>query len=144
VAVALLAACSATSGPPEPSSLATAATVERRHPIRVPKLPAGVQLVGLGSVDLESLLGRPTLVRSEQQAQYWRYNLGGCQLDLFLYADPGSGLTRVVYLDVRPSGHATLAQAGACEDVGSRLRGEAAMTADGRDGAAGLPAVESY
>jgi hypothetical protein len=139
----VLAACSTTSSPPATSS-ATGA-VEHPRPIQVPKLPAGVQLVGLGSGDLQSLLGQPTLVRSEQQAQYWRYSLGGCQLDVFLYTEPGSGTTRVVYLDVRPSGYATLAHAGACEDIGELLRGEAAMTADRREpDTTGLPAVESY
>ena len=143
--LAVLAACSTASGPPESSSITATSTVERPRPIRVPKLPAGVQLVGLGSGDLESLLGQPTLVRSEQQAQYWRYNLGGCQLDLFLYTEPGSSLTRVAYLDVRPSGYATLALVGACEDIGSLLRGEATMTANRRKPDAGdLPAAESY
>ena len=86
----------------------------RRRETALSGLPSGIRLIGLGGGELEGLLGRPTLVRSERQAQYWRYSLGECQLDLFLYAEPASALSRVVYLDVRPSGYAP---SGAGRDV---------------------------
>ena len=63
-------------------------------------------------------------MRSERQAQYWRYSLGECQLDLFLYAEPVGALSRVIYLDVRPSGYASLSEAAMCGDLAALLRGE--------------------
>jgi hypothetical protein len=140
----LVAACGAIGSPP-PAASPSVSVVEPARPVRVPELPGGVQLVGLHSGDLETLLGRPTLVRSEQQAQYWRYNLGGCQLDLFLYTDAKAGLARVVYLDVRPSGYASLASVDACAEVARRLRGEATAHADAAEpGTGSLPPVEAH
>ena len=42
---------------------------------------------GLAGGEVEGVMGEPTLIRADGHAQYWRYGLGGCQLDLFLYAD---------------------------------------------------------
>lgn len=98
-----------------------------------PEAPAGgspepdlgrMQLVGLGSTDLEGLLGRPALLRSERQAQYWRYTLGSCQLDLFLYAERDAGPARVVYVDSRPAGYASPERIASCARLRSMLRGE--------------------
>ena len=55
------------------------------------RLPAGATLIGLGGGDLQGVMGQPALIRHEGAAQYWRYGLAGCQLDLFLYADPRPG-----------------------------------------------------
>lgn len=119
---------------------------ETQRPVRVPKLPEGVQLVGLRSGDLQTLLGQPTLIRSEQQAQYWRYNLGGCQLDLFLYKDAQSDTAKVAYLDVRPSGYSAPAQAEVCTEVARRLTDETSAKAEpSRDPTGGsLPPVEEH
>jgi hypothetical protein len=112
----LLAGCTASgSAPPD-----TAGAISDR----LPHLPSGVRLIGLGKSDLEGLLGRPSLVRSEQQAQYWRYSLGPCQLDLFLYAEPTGAPARVVYLDARPSSYASVMEAGMCGELAAFLRGE--------------------
>lgn len=89
-------------------------------PLRMPALPAGVRLVGLEGGTVRSLLGQPNVARAEKQAQFWRYDLGRCQLDLFLYTDPRTGQQRVAYLDVRPSG-STWRPTG-CADVARRLR----------------------
>ena len=91
---------------------------------------------------LEGLIGQPALVRSEQQAQYWRYSLGGCQLDLFLYADREPGRRAVAYLDVRPSAATPRRHARRLRRAG----GAAARRAGGRGRAAGgrtLPASRS-
>jgi hypothetical protein len=121
-----LAACSAPAGSPLASSAA-----DRPEPVRAPSLPPGVTLVGLGSGDLHGLLGRPTLVRSERQGQFWRYHLGGCQLDLFLYREARSGTARVVYFDVRPSGYYTPASLRTCAEVSERLAGGKAKSRAG-------------
>jgi hypothetical protein len=136
----LAAACGATgAGPPAPSPGVAAAPLSR------PSLPSGAQLVGFGGGDLVGLLGRPTLVRSEDHAQYWRYSLGGCQLDLFLHAEPSDGLARVVHLDVRPSGHVPPSRAAACGDVAHELRGERVVpTVDARAETPELPMVREH
>ncbi|MEK0085529.1 hypothetical protein [Benzoatithermus flavus] len=141
--LAAMAACA--SAPPVPPASSTASAAEPTRPQHLPQLPRGVQLVGLGSADLQSLLGQPTLVRSEQGAQYWRYSLGNCQLDLFLYADRKAGPARVAYLDVRPSGHVSLAHADACSSAAKVLRGEITTRADREaDATGGLPEVETH
>lgn len=120
-----LAACGAPDEPP-----LAASTLSRPEPARLPSLPPGVALVGLGDEEIHGLLGRPTLVRSERQGQFWRYHLGGCQLDLFLYREVRSGTVRVVYFDVRPSGYHTPASLRACAEIGERLAGKTKDRAD--------------
>ena len=87
----------------------------------MPALPAGGALVGLAGGELEGMMGEPTLIRADGNAQYWRYSLGGCQLDLFLYAD--GGRPRVAYLDVRPSRGIARDAASELRRAGRRLRG---------------------
>src|SRR4051812_49934375 len=62
----------ARGGSPSPT---TADTTARTPHDGLPALPADIRLIGLGSGDLDGLLGRPALVRSERQAQYRRYSL---------------------------------------------------------------------
>ena len=88
----------------------------------VARLPPNLTLIGLGSGDVQGAMGVPTLVRADGAAQYWRYGLGGCQLDLFLYTDPGTSQPRVAYLDVRPSHGVDLGTRHACASIASRLR----------------------
>ena len=108
-----LSAC-ATGGP----------SPEAPTPERAAGLPGAIRLVGLDGSELEGLLGQPSLVRSEQSAQYRRYSLGSCQLDLFLYAERDAGPARVVYLDVRPTGYVTPARAASCAELAPLLRGQ--------------------
>lgn len=104
-----------------------------------------VQLVGLGSTDLEGLLGRPALLRSERQAQYWRYTMGSCQLDLFLYAERDAGPARVLYVDARPAGYASPERIASCARLRSVLRGEPRSRPLGaRAESVGLPADGAY
>lgn len=134
VAVLALAGCAATT--PDTPRIATG-----------PSEPGldGVRLVGLGGSDLEGLLGRPALLRSEQRAQYWRYTLGRCQLDLFLYAERDAGPARVVYLDARPAGDASPERAATCARLRSALRGEPPPPPlAARAQSIGLPADGSY
>lgn len=110
--LSLLAAC-ASAGPPS----GTAVPV-----LELAGLPAGATLIGLGGGDLADFMGEPALVRQEGGAQYWRYGIGGCQLDLFLYADPASEPARVAHLEVRPELGAAPAAAEACARLAWRLR----------------------
>jgi hypothetical protein len=131
----LAAACAADGGAPARDlSAARAQTTAAAATRTAPPPRSGVRLVGLGGGELEGLLGQPALVRSEQGAQYRRYDLGGCQLDLFLYADPSGGPPRVAYLDARPSRHAPPGRAAACADLGRALGGArpTAATVDAR------------
>ena len=94
----------------------------RGHP-ELARLPAGATLIGLGGGDVEGVMGRPALVRQEGGAQYWRYSLAGCQLDLFLYADPTAGSVRVAYLDARAgTSERRPRERAACADLAARLR----------------------
>jgi hypothetical protein len=108
VALLLLAAC--------------AGTGQVVGPAIMPALPAGGALVGLAGVDLEGMMGEPSLIRADGNAQYWRYSLSGCQLDLFLYAD--GGRPRVTYVDVRSSRGVDRRTRDDCAELGRRLRAE--------------------
>ena len=112
LALGVLAGC-APGGPP-PGSTA--------HVPELARLPAGATLIGLRGGDLRGVMGQPALIRDEGVAQYWRYGVAGCQLDLFLYADPTSGSARVTYLDVRPAVGVSPAGTEVCAHLASRLR----------------------
>lgn len=90
-----------------------------RQPV-APPVP-DVALVGLAGSELTALLGAPQLARVEGVAQYRRYRVGPCQLDLFLYPDgPGKG-TRVAHVEARPA-RGSADHAAACAALASRLR----------------------
>jgi hypothetical protein len=108
----LLAGCAADGSPSGPAAPAPG----------LAGLPAGATLIGLGGGDLAGVVGEPALVRQEDGAQYRRYRIGGCQLDLFLYTDPASGPARVAHLEVRPQLGAEPAMAEACARLASHLR----------------------
>ena len=132
----LLAGCAGGARPPD----ADMAETPSHDSLRA--LPAGVTLIGLDGGDLEGLLGRPALVRSERQAQYWRYSLGACQLDLFLYAASAGAPSRVVYLDVRPTGYPTAGAAAPCGELAGFLRGEPAPRPAERPESGAVPVAE--
>ncbi len=109
------------------AALPGCATVEQRsaspaaHPELV-RFPAGATLIGLGGGDVEGVMGQPALIRQEAGAQYWRYRLAGCQLDLFLYGGPTDGSVRVAYLDARAALGAPPESKQACADLARDLR----------------------
>ena len=75
-----------------------------------------------GSVMLSAPIGEPQLVHAEGSAEYRRYRIGPCQLDLFL-RDAASGAGRIEWLDARPAREVDPALAAACTDLALRLRG---------------------
>jgi hypothetical protein len=113
----VLAQAACASSGPEPVRSAAAP---------VAGLPPGLAQIGLDSGDVQGAMGVPTLVHADGAAQYWRYGLGGCQLDLFLYADPGTS-PRVAYLDVRPSRGVDPRTRSTCATLASRLSHGAAV-----------------
>ena len=135
VAAGGLAGCAGAGG--GPGALGAA---ESPVPLRLPDLPPEVGLMGMEQDALEDLFGQPSVQRAEQPAEYWRYSLGRCQLDVFLYPDPATGRQEVAYFEVRPTGHEITGRAGGCSDVAKRLDREPA--AGGLPG--GLPPVESH
>jgi len=72
-------------------------------PAPVPDIARNTQLVGMATSDLESVFGKPSLVRREGTVQYWRYSFTGCILDLFVNTDPEGG-SEVAYFELRPNG----------------------------------------
>lgn len=69
---------------------------------RLRGLSGHVRLVGLKAEAVDALLGPPELARNERQAQYRRYRLDGCAVDLFLYDDRSNGAAKVTWFEVRP------------------------------------------
>ena len=108
LACGAVAACASSAPPPAKGALAG--------------LPADTTLIGLDGGDLQGMMGEPALVRREDGAQYWRYRLGACQLDLFLFTDPTNGGARVRHLDARPALDAPPPEAGDCAALARRLR----------------------
>jgi hypothetical protein len=110
----LAAGCAAHRGGPMGAA-------ESAVPLRMPDLPPEVRLLGMEQDRLESLFGQPAVQRNEQQAQFWRYSLGRCQLDVFLYPDPKTGRREVAYYDVRPTGYEVGGGASGCAEVVRQL-----------------------
>ncbi|MCL6607643.1 MAG: hypothetical protein K6T74_06065 [Geminicoccaceae bacterium] len=69
---------------------------------RLAGLERPVRLVGMRADAVEALLGRPDLERHERRAQYRRYDVDGCALDLYLYEAPTNGAPSVAWFEVRP------------------------------------------
>ncbi len=95
---------------PQPAGKALQEPAEsvRRSPASPPvpapkKKPAPVfdlkKLVGMDQRELGNLLGKPSLLRGEQDAQVWQYGGASCVLHVFLYRDGAKGSYRVVYAD---------------------------------------------
>ena len=87
----------------------------------MPDLPPEVRLLGMEQDRVHDIFGQPAVQRNEQQAQYWRYSLGSCQLDVFLYPDPRTGRREVAYYDVRPTGYDVAGRGGGCAEVVRQL-----------------------
>lgn len=112
IAALTLAGCAGTGANPEHVSL----------PGALGRLPAGVTLIGMGGGDLEGMMGEPALIRAEGAAEYRRYGLAGCQVDLFLVAPRAEEAPRVVHVDVRPAAGTPPAVAADCRRLGAGLR----------------------
>jgi hypothetical protein len=115
VALVVLGGCAGGGSAP------VAGIAEAPAPLRLPDLPPEVRLMGMEQDRLESLFGEPSVQRTEQPAQYWRYSLGRCQLDVFLYPDPQTGRQEVAYFEVRPTGYEVAERPSGCADVARRL-----------------------
>ena len=57
------------------------------------------QLMGLDRTGVDTLLGRPLLIRREPPAEIWQYRAEDCIFDVFLYEKGGAHL--VTYLEAR-------------------------------------------
>lgn len=57
------------------------------------------QLMGLDRTGVDTLLGRPLLIRREPPAEIWQYRAEDCIFDVFLYEEAGNH--RVTYLEAR-------------------------------------------
>lgn len=68
------------------------------------------QLLGMDGTALNDLLGQPTLVRREGEAEIWQYRGDECVLDLFLYG----GMRQVEHVDLRDRGDASEKAVDAC------------------------------
>ncbi len=88
-----------------PAAATMPATTPAVRPPPAPPAPPVMksrQLVGLDRGGLNSLLGKPTLLRQDASAQVWQYAAPDCVLHVFLYRDGGAGPNdpyRVVYVD---------------------------------------------
>lgn len=80
-----------------------------------------VQLVGLKADAVDALLGAPELARRERQAQYRRYEIEGCAVDLYLYDDRSNGAPKVAWFEVRPVDPLVTLDARACGWLQERL-----------------------
>lgn len=65
-------------------------------------LPAGVILVGLDASRIDDLFGRPEMVMVAGRAQWWRYAMGRCAIDVFLMRDGRTDDLVVSQVGVRP------------------------------------------
>ncbi|HET6520711.1 MAG TPA: hypothetical protein VFG47_12965 [Geminicoccaceae bacterium] len=62
---------------------------------------ASLGLIGLSGEEAQRLLGPPGVLRREQLAEFWRYRLEPCVLDLYLYQGEAAEQQRVRYAELR-------------------------------------------
>jgi hypothetical protein len=110
----LLVGCAA--GPPQ-----DATRVVSPVEARLRAAPGPIQLVGLRAEAVDALLGAPELARSERQAQYRRYEVDGCAVDLFLYEDHSNGAPKVAWFEIRPVDPVMALDTRACGWLEERL-----------------------
>jgi len=110
VALALgLAACDEPAGPQQDKQVQLA-PYNAMAVVPPPPEVEPDELLGLGADDITARLGRPTLVRRENDAEIWQYRQADCVLDLFLYGTA----KQVEHVDLRDRGDATEAAVRAC------------------------------
>ena len=76
-----------TEGSGEPAAQIHPPTSISRKNSSSPPTPDISELIGLDSIGLNLLLGKPILVRREAEAEVWQYRTANCALHLFLYRD---------------------------------------------------------
>jgi hypothetical protein len=67
-------------------------------------VPETAQLIGLDPLALRHMLGPPDFQRREAPAEFWRYDLEPCTLDLFLHRASPSVPYQVAHAQLRPAG----------------------------------------
>lgn len=62
-------------------------------------LPGAREFVGLDAAQVRNLIGKPSLLRKDKDAEVWHYRNMDCTLFLFFYDKPGEGM-RVSHVDM--------------------------------------------
>lgn len=114
---------------PQPETMRAVSPVEAR----LRAAPGPIQLVGLRAEAVDAILGAPELLRHERQAQYRRYEVDGCAVDLYLYEDRSNGAPKVAWFEIRPVDPLLALDKRACAWLEERLAapGEAQRRAAG-------------
>lgn len=81
---------------------ATPARPPSPEPTRTAPGPDPSQLVGLGPVQLEALLGPPHAVHDEPPAKVWSYRAGQCSLDVFFFMNVETKAMKALAYDLKP------------------------------------------
>jgi len=90
----------ATEGTDEPPAQTLPPAVVSGKNSSLSPIPDISKLIGLNRIGLNSLLGKPVLVRREAEAEVWQYIAANCVLHLFLYRDAINDFPyRVVHIE---------------------------------------------
>lgn len=87
-------------------------------------IPAdGLLMVGMDASHVDDLLGRPERVMTAGPAQWWRYTMGKCAIDVFLIAQDPAGTLVVnhVTIGAGPGPGAGTLLAQPCEKLATHL-----------------------
>jgi hypothetical protein len=102
-----LSGCGGSAGRPGPAvpAEAPARAADPGDPSTEALLAAGgaasLGVIGLSGDEARRLLGPPGVLRREQLAEFWRYRLEPCVLDLYLYQERAADPQRVRYAELR-------------------------------------------
>ncbi|WP_222182387.1 hypothetical protein [Geminicoccus harenae] len=77
----LLVLVTGCSVPPPPAAMAPA---EPASVIAADALPRRLDLVGMNARQLDAMFGKPEMVMNAGPAQWWRFHLDGCAVEVFL------------------------------------------------------------
>jgi hypothetical protein len=86
---------------------------------------------------VDDLFGQPEMVMNAGQAQWWRYALSSCAIDVFLIGRNGAEDMVVSHVSVRTTSGALALDTQSCQQLDARLSQTARAEAE-------LPAVQSH
>ena len=99
--------------------------------------PEQLALVGMDANHVDDLFGPPQLALSAGDAQWWRYPLGACTLDVFMLHSSSTRNMIVSHVSVRPLQQTAMTERSSCQELDARLSQVNA-------GSNSLPAVHIY
>ncbi|HEX2525199.1 MAG TPA: hypothetical protein VHL31_02720 [Geminicoccus sp.] len=123
VGMAALGGCASSDPSVAQAQLVRQDLVFAASPVASPVLPSSsdLALVGMDAQRVDDLFGSPEIALRAGQAQWWRYPLGVCALDIFMLESTSTADMVVSHVSVRPMAGASGVGLEACRELDVQL-----------------------